>query len=342
MCFSLTGGNVSGRFFDKNSIALKTNSFPASLGLRPQALKLRFVGSEEAGIFFEPAVEETGELCPELPFRKGSNAGTKKLLFIGETASVIYSPFYCTEGCVYDAVLKERIHPTVKEEEIKKLPLPAAKWKLNFIPLLCPYCGADLPGEKSALVLFCTNCHNAWQSAGGIFEKINFSAYAASGGQISYLPFWRIKARFEGMKLDSFADLIRIANLPKAPSEKWNDIPFYFRIPAFKINPSLFLRWCRQMTSSFIEEEAAANEVPPQPVYPVTMPSAEATEAITVILADLTVDKRRLLPVLETLKSFIEDICLELHPFHALQKELIHKQSGIAVDKSALVFGSRI
>jgi len=33
--------------------------------------------------------------------------GIHKEIFIGETASVIYSPVYCANGRVYDAILKK-------------------------------------------------------------------------------------------------------------------------------------------------------------------------------------------------------------------------------------------
>ena len=63
-----------------------------------------------------------------------------------------------------------------------------------------------------------------------------------------YLPFWRIKAGVSGIDLDSYADLVKIANLPKAMQENWNDVPFYFWAPAFKIRPKVFLRLANNVT----------------------------------------------------------------------------------------------
>lgn len=340
LCYTLAGTNISGRFFDTTALALNTAVFPSNLGLRPQALKLKFAGSEDAGKFLEPAGHNSKTIYSSHPSRAPKTSVTRNYL-IGETVSVIYAPFYCASGYVYDAVLKEPLSPRVKEEEFKKLPFAAQKWNLNFIPLLCPHCGADMPGNKSALILFCVNCNNAWKSGNNGFEKINFSTYETSRKEVHYLPFWRIKANIEGIKLDSYADLISLANLPKAPSKRWEKIPFYFRTPAFKINPDLFLRWCKQMTAS-CSEEKPAEEVPAQSIYPVTLPAAEAAEAIAVILAGLIVDKKRLGQMIKTFNITIGDFLLELHPFDIGQKELIYSRSGTTIDKSALIFGQHI
>lgn len=339
LSYSLEDMNISSRFFDANLLALNASTLPRSLGLRPQVLKLKFVGSEVDGTFFAPNHDARNVLfCSPKTLDKG--AAIQKI-FIGETISIIYAPFYCAHGYIYDAVLEKKLLPPVPEEEIKKIPAAAQRWNLNFIPLLCPQCGADMPADKSSLVLFCSNCHTAWTSTGNGFEKINFSLSGESSSEACYLPFWRLKARIEGLQLDSYADLIRIANLPKAPSAKWENAPFYFWAPAFKINPAAFLRWCKQMTVTYREEEIKA-VIPRQAIYPVTLPVTEAAESFLITLAGLTADKKRPRQLLSALKFTLEAALLVLEPFAVHKKELIHAKSGLGIDKTALNFGAYI
>ncbi len=57
-----------------------------------------------------------------------------------------------------------------------------------------------------------------------------------------------MKPRVEGMEVATYADLIRIANLPKAITPAFTAAPLRFWSPAFKVNPALYFRWTRQMT----------------------------------------------------------------------------------------------
>ena len=64
---------------------------------------------------------------------------------------------------------------------------------------------------------------------------------AFSKEAILYLPFWRMKPRVEGIHLVSYADLIRLANLPKVINRAFESAPLYFWSPAFKVSPALSL-----------------------------------------------------------------------------------------------------
>jgi len=341
LSYTLEGMNISCRFYDANLLALNNKLLPRSLGFRPQTLKLKFVDNQVEGVFFTPSQDARSTLFKSGKILDKSAAINK--IFIGETISIIYAPFYCAHGYIYDAVLKKRLLPPVPEEEIKKIPAAKKKWNLNFVPLLCPHCGADMPADKSSLVLFCANCSSAWSAVGNSFEKIIFSLSGEIKEDSFYLPFWRLKAKIEGIKLDSYADLIRIANLPKAPKAKWETTPFYFWAPAFKINPISFLRWCKQMTATAAEtEEKIKATIPGQSMFPVTLPVAEAVESFPVTLAGLTADKKNVFQLLSSLNFTVENVLLVLEPFITGKKELIHARSGVSIDKKALKFGSYI
>jgi uncharacterized CHY-type Zn-finger protein len=342
LSYTLEEMNISYRFFDANLLAFSSRLLPVSLGLRPQVLKLKFVGKDNAGEFIEPSHKAREALLNAYQTYVGKPE--QQRIFIGETINVIYTPVYSDNGCLYDAILKKPFTPQVEEKEIKQAltSAPAEKWQVNFIPMLCPNCGADLPGEKDALIVFCPNCNSAWKSSNMNFTKVDFSIWSEKREDIVYLPFWRMKAKIDGVQLETYADLIDVANLPKVTTEAWKHTPFYFWSPAFKINPAVFLRWCRQLTITPAETDLTTEDFTAKTIYPVTLPATEAAESFIITLASLVTDKRRLPDLLASLKYTVEDALLVLHPFAISPKELIHTKLGFSMDRTALDFGTHL
>jgi len=217
---TVRGMDISNKYFDINFLSLDSKLLPQSLGLRPQTMKLKFVGSNKtAGRFLKFSRTMRDTLINDYQTRTG---GIHKAIFIGVTASAIYSPLYCSNGRVYDAVLRRPLDLQTKDKEVEQTLISATdeKWHVEFLPLLCPDCGADLTGEKDALIVFCSNCHSAWNPSGKKFSKINFFTWQEKGEDIIYLPFWQLKVKVGGIQLETYADLIKVSNLPKAFSEE--------------------------------------------------------------------------------------------------------------------------
>ena len=330
---------ISNKYFDVNFLSFDSKLLPHSLGLRPQAMKLKFVGSnEKEGKFLRSSTRSRETVIKDYQARTG---GTHKEIFIGETASVIYSPVYCSNGRIYDAVLKKPLDLQTKDLEVEQSLISASdeKWHVDFLPLLCPNCGADLPGEKDALILFCDNCHSAWNPSNKDFTKIEFSTWQEQGDDITYLPFWQLKVKVNGIQLETYADLIKVANLPKASTEEWQKTPFYFFVPAFKVNPALFLRWCRQLTAAPPPKDLTA-DFPAKKIHQVTLPVNEALESSLLTLSSLIADKRNLAELLSSLDFTLVDSSLILNPFKISARELIHTKLGFTMDCAALNMGA--
>lgn len=337
LSYAIKAHSVSFRYFDANFLSFDCPQLPYSIGLRPQAMKLRFVGSNDnAGKFIMSSREIKKDLLNN--FRTHGNAIQE--VFIGETASVIYTPVYFSKGRLVDAILKKPFYLYNRETDIEAnfTASPDEKWHVDFVPLLCPECGADLPGEKDALILFCGNCRRVWNPGGKHFSGVNVLTWEEQGDDVTYLPFWRLKVNVSGVKLESYADLIRVANLPKVPSDAWEQTPFYFSAPAFKVNPALFLRWCRQLTANPAAETLTADFLPKK-IFRVTLPVTEAMESSVITLSSLMADKRHLAEMVETLTFSLEDYCLTLHPFRQSARELVHTKLAFSMDLSALTMG---
>jgi len=204
--------------------------------------------------------------------------------------------------------------------------------------MLCPDCGWDLAGDKNALVLLCGNCDSAWQAAEGSFEKVDFGFIPSFDGASLYLPFWRIQAPISEAKLRSYADLIRLANLPKPIQSRWEEHPVAFWIPAFKVQPQLFLRLARLFTTSQ-QSSDVQNGVPRSPLHAVTLPLAEAVESIKVLITSLAVQKNSILSLLSETMITPDECSLIYCPFVLKGTELIHPTMQVSISANALNWG---
>jgi len=330
---SVQDREISSRFVDTSLLALTSGVFPLSLGLKPQVLKLKFVLPEIRGQFIAPYLP-----VPEVinSFQRRA-ASSFHQAFIGEVVSLIYSPVYIENNNLYDALLRRPVAPWKREDMDLPVSSPG-QWGLQFIPTLCPRCGWDLEGEKTSLVLLCRNCNSAWNCPTTAFEPLSFTVMEpGANGPLYYLPFWRLKVAIGGIKLTSHADLIRLGNLPRAITDACEEKAFYFWSPAFKVNPTLFLRWARQMT--VFQPEGRVNETLPQEFYPVTLPAQEALETVKITMASIIADKRVISPLLPKIQTRLEESHLVYHPFTIGHHELIHTYIGMGIDKKALTYG---
>jgi hypothetical protein len=326
---------------DTSTRAADLPKLPLTLGLRPQALTLRFVSPVTEGRFI-PADLPALEAIPPLGETPG---GLFLQRFIGETVSLIHAPLLLRSGNLYDAVLGRPVCSCAFEDQERLYAMPAsAGGQVRFIPTLCPHCGWDMEGERDSLVMICRNCNSAWTCREQTFETVEFAVMTPppkTGAPACHLPFWRMKPRIAGLDLATWADLIRIANLPKAITPAFAADPLYFWSPAFKVNPTLLTRWSRQMTV-FRPLGEETDRLPGTPLHPVTLPLAEATEGILITLAQLITDKRMLYPMLDGLRVTLEEYRLEYHPFLSSHNELLHAHLRRAIDRTALAFGTRM
>lgn len=357
LSYSVEGSKVSHRFVDTNMLAMNWRGIPLSLGLRPQVFKLKFVSPETSGRFIDahPPSQESiinsASIVSTVSEQIFAFSGSVALppppprfytAFLGEKVSMIYSPLYVQNNTLYDSLLKRPVC-ALQAADMDGL-LSSVKpqnWKIQFISTLCPQCGWNLEGEKDALVMICRNCSSAWFCHGDSFKKVNFTVLKGIGKISQYLPFWKMKARIEGIKLDSYADLIRTGNLPKAVTSAFEAKPLFFWSPAFKVNPALFLRWARQMTI-FQPEGKSDSELSKISLYPANLAINEAEEFIKITIADIVSDKRKIYPTLSGIRITLDEFQLVYHPFVESHSELIHESMRLSFDKRSLAYGMNL
>ena len=276
----------------------------------------------------------------EFQFRRHLPKPIYHLDHIGESASIIYSPFYLDKK-IHDAILNQPvIGPEVDPADMDAFDGGPLKWHIRFIPTLCPACGWDLEGHRDSLALTCKNCMTTWVPGKKELKQVKFAYAPREGDNIIHLPFYRIRAKVTGVDLESYADLVKVANLPKAPQPKWADIPFYFWGLAFKIRPQIFLRLAANATLA--QPASKLEKGFPKRFHPVNLPVKESVESLKLILATFIKPRPRYFPMLDALSIKPLSYLLVWLPFEIRQHDLVDPVYGFSVNKNALALASNL
>jgi hypothetical protein len=313
---------------------------PISLGLRPQAIKMRFATPEVPGSFLQCTLSPSDVLTT---MNKRTSVFSPGKLFhrvyIGETYSLIYLPLFVQDKRVCDAVINR---PLAKLPDDKDMFPPAKNahptWHITFMATLCPQCGWNLDGEQDSIVLTCSNCDTAWEASDGRFASVAFGVVPGKGDNINYLPFWKITACDEGVGINTYGDFIRVTKQPTVMQSGLSDTELSFWIPAFKIRPKIFLRLAKQMT--ILQKGWTMKEhIPKKNLYPVTLPQREAVQSLKITLASAVMTKRKFFPLLPDVNFTVIRSHLVYLPFRAMGNDMIEEHLNISINKNTLKYG---
>jgi hypothetical protein len=334
---------VGHRVVDITHVGLSLKGIPASLGLRPQTMKMKFVTPDTEGSFLKFSLKANDILARA--GKLSSGIASKQIFhraYIGETLSLIYLPLFLEGGRLFDAILNRPLARFSQDQDVFKQSINTnPRWKLTFLPTLCPQCGWNLEGERDSVVLTCSNCETAWEASNSKFVQVNFLKVPGKGENTVYLPFWKISATAEGVKINSFADFIRLTNQPRVVEKEWEGQDMSFWSPAFKIRPKVYLNLSRQFTISqqnFRTEE----EIPKKNLYPVTLPQTEAAQSMKITLASSALNKKMVLPNLPRIRFDIKDSTLVYLPFTDTGHEMVQQHLRISINKNTLEFGRQL
>lgn len=341
--FFCQGEAVSHQLVDITQQASRLKGLPQTLGLRPQAMKLKHLPPTLKGALLHCALDLSAAFLQAESHCPGETSGEIfHRAFIGETVSRIYLPLSIRDGVVFDAITQAPLARLPADGDVLGPALDTQPpWKPSFIATLCPGCGSSLTGERDSVVLFCKNCHTAWEVVQGKFVQVACAAVRSQQEPPISLPFWRMNARTTGLEIRSFADFIRATNQPRVPQAAWGDLAMSYWCPAFKIRPNVFLSLSTLLTLSQ-HQFNTQNAVPPQNGFPVTLPSSEAIESLKVILASTATNKKKLMPLLKKIEFSVQETSLVYIPCSISSHEFVLEQTRISINKKALDFGRQL
>ncbi len=216
---------------------------------------------------------------------------------------------------------------------------------MGFLPTLCPECGWNTLAERDSCVLLCNTCNSAWETGGQGLKRVGFrtalSTKAAEGSVRQYLPFWRLKVELEGLKLDCYADVVRLGNLPRVIQPGWEEPPLFFWTPAFRVAPAVYRRMSKQFTIANFSGEFD-DRLPSAPIQSINLTAEDALDSLTTIIADLAINKRKVLPLLPGIKIALREALLVFFPVTETDHEYIQPDIKCSFLKNALEQGKNI
>lgn len=336
---------VQHRILDITNVGTQLKGIPFSLGIRQQCPKIKFITPETQGSFLKFNLEQDEILTKACKFviSDAVNRQIYHKAFIGETFSLIYFPMYVKDNKLFNALENKPIAKLNKDVGHLELTISDPKWKLNFLATMCPQCGWDLQGEKDSVVLTCSNCNTAWSAAESKLIKVNISSIPDKQGSTLNLPFWKIAVTSECSEivLNSFADFIRKTGYAytQVIPQKWENEELNFWVPAFKINPKVFLAMSYRITCAFHAIETS--KIIPNNIYPVTLPMREAIESLKIVFANAMHDKykRKIYPLLPEIIFEPKVSTLVYLPFTETSMEMTQQQSSMHFFKAHLKIG---
>lgn len=330
--YVLTQEELLHKILDSSLAAADVPSAPTSLGLRAQTLAMRLVEPDTDGLFMPPALpyaQFTSQLISALP-GLDMPSGPRLTACVGDTISLVYQPLYQASRLV-DGITGEELGPAAIDTA--KLAPPSCD--LRFTPTMCPQCGWDLEGDKQSLVQTCPHCDTVWQPREAEVVAVTAHFLPAQTSASLFLPFWSLRVRASGFKLDTWADLIRLTNLPR-PILPWMEAtPFSFRVPAFKIRPELYLNLSARV--SLYQPATTPQEILPRiPLHPVTLSGLEAARSLPVVLGRLAPARKHLFEHIRGGRLHASEARLEYVPFGEEHGELVQPDMNLAIQKNAL------
>ena len=107
--FYCQGRTVGHRVVDITHVGLKFRGIPLSLGLRPQAMKMKFLEPGIGGSFLKFSLKAADILAKAGRIPSSSSGEVFHRAYIGETLSIIYLPLFVEGNRIFDAVLNRPI-----------------------------------------------------------------------------------------------------------------------------------------------------------------------------------------------------------------------------------------
>lgn len=343
MLFTCTSEGIAHRFLDVSQQARQSSHFPINMGFRGQTQKLRFAATEKQGHFIKPDLGFKTVLAAwQKQYSMGLSGSVLHQDQIGETVSILYAPFYL-EARVMDGVLNEAFSAG-KAEDIPEdlLTADTPNWPIQFLATLCPQCGWDLKGQRDSLALDCSNCQTVWWSKKGKLTQLNTAHMMEdTGDDWVYLPFWRIEADVSHIQLESYADLIQVANLPRVVQPGWDQQAFRFWSPAFKVRPQKYLNLATRVTLS----QPAGRLVPGNPkgdTHAVSLPLQEAVESLKLNLANFMKPQQRMAKHIHHINIKARRFLLVYLPFQKGHHELIQPKLQLTINRNTLALAKHL
>lgn len=343
--YTCCGREVGCKVLDTTHQGLEVRMLPPSLGLRPQAMKIVMVHKAMTGTFIKRSATPAAVLQRAEKLARSVIDSVEDNLyhraFIGETVSCLYLPLYVDNDQVHEGVLNRVLGPY---EDWLKNPENGMKfrasWQPSYLSMICPRCGDAMQGEPDSLIVSCFNCDSCWSEEAGSFKQVDYEL-VEGGHRDSYLPFWQFTVESEGIEMKSFADLLRVTNQPVVVRDAYRGRQLQFWIPALKIRPKVFITMAKGATLSQLKFPSGTSRLDKNVKRP-TLPSKEALQAVKSVLAETSMNKKDVMPLLPEMSMSVKQALLVYLPFKDRAHDLVQRHAPLSIARSVIRTARRL
>lgn len=342
------GRDVLHKLIDTTRVGCSCSSLPVSLGLRPQAMKVQPVTEHHNGRYVRQSVKAEKIFSEAVKitelFSRDRKSKVIHRAFIGETVSRVYLPVYVYNDMLYDGINHLKLGPGSLGEELSTQSVSFdTAWEPRFLSTICPDCGDVMGGSSESLVMHCVNCEKHWLEENGRFVRLEYTVVPPREDLARYIPFWQIEPQVVSHQLETLADFLQLTNQPVVVRDLHREQKLTFLIPAFKLNPGVFLQTAKNLT---VLQPVFNNQrhmrIEKEHTYPVTLPHQEAVEVLKSVLVASAVSVKKIMEMLPTLSFSVAHKKLVYLPFRDLGHDCIEHHTGVSISSAALRLGPKL
>ena len=343
--YTCVGREVGCKVLDTTHQGVEVRMLPPSLGLRPQAMKIVMAHKAMSGKFIKRSATPAAVLKRAERLARSVIDSVDDTLyhrtFIGESVSCLYLPLYIKNDQVHEGVLNRVLGPV---EDWLQDPENSmnfrSSWQPSYLSMICPHCGDAMQGEPDSLIVSCFNCDTCWTEEQGDFKRLDYELVDGGPGD-SYLPFWQITVESEGVEMKSFADLLRVTNQPVVVRDVHGEQQLQFWIPALKIRPKVFITMAKGATLSQLKFPKGTRRLDRKIKRP-TLPLKEALQAVKSVLAETSMNRRDVMPLLPDMSVSVKQTLLVYLPFKDRAHDLVQRHSPLSIARSVIRTARRL
>ena len=325
-----------------------------SLGLSPQLSSLQLnTRPLEFKKYLLPAKEAINIMDARI--EAGLMENPLSSVIFGEKISLVLAPFKCIQKDAeillrplwtrYGGETRLKKSREISEilRELEKIPGKDLVNKgIDFIPLICPECGSDSPSFPMASVLFCSSCKRLWTIGSGriLPKRARVIAHEAERNML-FLPFYHFCVKIAGLPFNNRLSFLKAVFPYRAFPGGLSREPVQLVVPAFSLNPSLYLRVAQRMSYSgfpFLgtDKEYSSSRVE---THCINISLETVLHYLPFLFLSIFTRHKRLKKALSRTRISVTGINLFFIGFKKTGRELIEKGTGQAIQMASIRYG---
>ena len=330
-------------FLDLQPLGLSTQLSKMQLNTQPLNFKKYLLSAKQALKIIDSRIENVLMEHPASSVIFGEKVTLILAPFkmVRKDTEILLRPMWTRYGSYTKLKNDHEIHAILRE--LKKIPKNNEKGNgIDFIPLICPECGSDIPALSKAYALFCKSCKRLWAVGNGkmLPQKARIIAHEVEKNML-FLPFYHFCLKITGLPFNNMFSFLKAIFAYKEFPDDLSKEPVQMVIPAFSLGPSLYLRLAQRMSSSDLSFLRKNREITSSMIrtHCINVSLEAAFQYLPFLLLSIFMRRKKLKNTLLRTGISITDINLFFIGFKETGRDLIEKKTGQAIQMASIRYG---